>query len=431
MGSISVYNLGSKGVNVDKSPIHLEDGELIQAQNAVSDDNTAGEGGLVNRLGLTKHNTSAGAGSVLGGIGVPLGPDFAASIDTATIYFSLGHSNGSGQNVWYSGTVNGTFLSATITSAIADWRDESTKLQVNLANNIGRTITGTFLGGKLYYAANDYTSGTTSPTIRVFNGTTDSELCKVLPATTRGISKMFSDHGEMYIMTDDSGSSDVDWVGRVFRLEADPPGHLIIIGTALATGYYPASIATYNDLIFVGTGRSTNTNEARVYRINPLDETVWTLDETLPNDRYVVRALASFRGLLYSASASSGAGGTQGQIRQRSLAGVWSVVDSTAAAGGSYDDLIEWDGFIYTASENYQVTAGAESVVRRSSDGTTWATVKTTALANPYEQLKVMGKRLFAFGINRVSHTLDGTTWVDDSMPYDNEWGGAFGALRT
>lgn len=71
MALLSIYSLGMKGVNVDASELHMEDGELRKAQNLIH--NVSGVlGGITNRPGLSRFNTSAAAGSVLGGIGVPL-----------------------------------------------------------------------------------------------------------------------------------------------------------------------------------------------------------------------------------------------------------------------------------------------------------------------------------------------------------------------
>lgn len=71
MALLSIYNLGLKGVNVDASELHMEDGELRTAQNLIH--NVSGVlGGVTNRPGLSRFNTSAAAGSILGGIGVPL-----------------------------------------------------------------------------------------------------------------------------------------------------------------------------------------------------------------------------------------------------------------------------------------------------------------------------------------------------------------------
>lgn len=70
MATIRLYNFGAKGVNVDASDLHMEDGELRQAQNIIH--NQLGVmGGITNRPGLTRFSAIC-AGAVIGGIGVPL-----------------------------------------------------------------------------------------------------------------------------------------------------------------------------------------------------------------------------------------------------------------------------------------------------------------------------------------------------------------------
>jgi hypothetical protein len=66
-----VATFGLLGVNVDKNPLELNDGELIQAQNASSDP-AAGQSSIRKRPGLIAFNTSTTAGTVLGGSDVPL-----------------------------------------------------------------------------------------------------------------------------------------------------------------------------------------------------------------------------------------------------------------------------------------------------------------------------------------------------------------------
>lgn len=71
MPILRLYNFGAKGVNVDASDLHMEDGELRKAQNIIH--NIQGVmGGITNRQGLSRFNASVAAGSILGGIGVPL-----------------------------------------------------------------------------------------------------------------------------------------------------------------------------------------------------------------------------------------------------------------------------------------------------------------------------------------------------------------------
>jgi hypothetical protein len=71
MPDLIVFNLGEKGVNVDKNPLAMDDAELRKAQNVIRDP-LGVEGGITNRPGLIKFNSVAANGTILGGVGVPL-----------------------------------------------------------------------------------------------------------------------------------------------------------------------------------------------------------------------------------------------------------------------------------------------------------------------------------------------------------------------
>ena len=69
---ITIESLGLRGVNVDKNPFELDDAELSQGQNAISDPST-GRASLRKREGLIGINTrAAAAGVLLGGIDLPV-----------------------------------------------------------------------------------------------------------------------------------------------------------------------------------------------------------------------------------------------------------------------------------------------------------------------------------------------------------------------
>lgn len=61
---INIYNLGSLGVNRVLSPIHKQDGELMQAQNALSGV-VSGRDAIKKRWGMTGYNASSFSGPVL------------------------------------------------------------------------------------------------------------------------------------------------------------------------------------------------------------------------------------------------------------------------------------------------------------------------------------------------------------------------------
>lgn len=68
---LRVMQMGAAGVCVDKNPLELQDDELVQAANAITD-SSSGKATLRKREGLIARTTSAAAGTVLGGVSLPL-----------------------------------------------------------------------------------------------------------------------------------------------------------------------------------------------------------------------------------------------------------------------------------------------------------------------------------------------------------------------
>lgn len=62
-GKQNVYTLGEKGIDVVESPVHVEDGVVLNAQNA-SLSPVDCEGALRKRDGMAKHNAVAAAGAI-------------------------------------------------------------------------------------------------------------------------------------------------------------------------------------------------------------------------------------------------------------------------------------------------------------------------------------------------------------------------------
>lgn len=91
MAKLEVRNLGLNGVNVDKDPLELADGELSSGQNAIQDI-MAGKSAIRKRPGLLAFNTSAAAGLVLGGTEMPL-IDLSVN-GNVTIYIARGPLTG-------------------------------------------------------------------------------------------------------------------------------------------------------------------------------------------------------------------------------------------------------------------------------------------------------------------------------------------------
>lgn len=68
MGVVKIRTLGLKGVNVDKNPLVLDEDEVQQAQNFVSEQ-LGNVAGVVNRPGLVAFSEDGGD-AVLGGVGL-------------------------------------------------------------------------------------------------------------------------------------------------------------------------------------------------------------------------------------------------------------------------------------------------------------------------------------------------------------------------
>ena len=71
MAKLTVLGMGQFGCNVDKNPLELGDQELTKAQNAGTDP-SSGRSTLRKRPGLVAFSVSATAGTVLGGVNLPL-----------------------------------------------------------------------------------------------------------------------------------------------------------------------------------------------------------------------------------------------------------------------------------------------------------------------------------------------------------------------
>lgn len=84
--NIVVRAWGTHGVNVDDNPLELDDNDLVQAQNAIGDAG-AGTSSIRKRPGLIALTQSATAGTVLGGIDLPLRDLFSG---TRFIYIGRG-----------------------------------------------------------------------------------------------------------------------------------------------------------------------------------------------------------------------------------------------------------------------------------------------------------------------------------------------------
>ena len=68
---LNVYNLGSLGIDIVNSPIHVADGSLLDCQNAQMSPNDA-ELALKKRDGMVKINSVAAAGTLKAIVNIPI-----------------------------------------------------------------------------------------------------------------------------------------------------------------------------------------------------------------------------------------------------------------------------------------------------------------------------------------------------------------------
>ena len=445
-GKLNVYNLGSLGVNVDKNPVQLEDGELTKAQNAIHDP-TGSMGGVRKRPGLTKINSSAVSGSVFGVINVPLAPitvrKFLIGIDQAV----------TASYQWVSSVDEfGTTTTATTPAACARPADAFNAFNaVEILTNRGCQSETLFL------YPGDYTRGNPQP-IRAYDSSVDLELFKV-PLNPKTISDQgLADYAlrdgcipNMKLVDNKLYFASMDWVkqatgaySRVFEYDFDTgvltqigqqcsgwDGDVAAASTAGTTG--PASqafrcVEFHQGYLYAGVGGiddGTNSTGAGVYRIRPGIEDTWVYDfdnsGAADTDLESPVCMASYKGKLYvgmhdrnTATARVMVRGADGSYTQSTTAGTGN--------GSAWVDMIVFGDNLYACHLDNNGASSISTI--RKFDGTTWSTVKTidTGTASPRcgVSMAIHNSRLYVLAINSlkngvVTHTADGTTWTDQT----------------
>ena len=276
---------------------------------------------------------------------------------------------------------------------------------------------------RLIYPGSDYTVGTTYPSIRIFDGSFDHELCRLPPTTTNTVPKalmtMLAANGTIYVTTLDSGTSSADWAGRVMQLDIDS-GTLVPVGDApFTTGQLPYALAWHAGRLWCGTNKGDGT-AGKVYFFRPGIDAAWTLDHTLSTDSVGgVDSMLSFGGKLYVGSDNAAA--SFAKILVRDTAGAYTTSDTgsggTARANNGFLSMVVFGTNLYASYWNQDTPAVAKI---RKFDGTTWTTSFTgaTTTLRPYIVLLVDNAALFAFGGGcslsaAILSTPDGTTWTN------------------
>lgn len=378
MPHLSVFSMGEKGVNTTKSPIHLEDGEMTRAQNLQSD--PAGtEGAIRSRDGLTKLNAIAMAGTVTGGIGVPL-PNRTTL--TRTFYAAMDDLS-TGTDAFRTST-NGTTWATTVAGALI--RPQSR----NRLGTFGVTPAHVFqsrwasLNDKMYYPGNDYTDGsaTSFPNIYVWDGTTAYKICDIphhvsfAPASDEAgvIDIVLYSATQLVVSTyDGNGASGR---GRVFLLDVTT-GQLTQLGPETSLTGAPQGLVVYQGRIWAACSVS-NGSQGAVRSVRN-GEATWTTEFTPAVGRSAV-SLVSFGGNLYCGQSAAWAGAGNTAIISRRLASTAAWTTALTADGTGTGNIlaalfVTQDGATILAYWN-SVSGGAAPALRISSstDGTTWVT---------------------------------------------------------
>lgn len=302
--------------------------------------------------------------------------------------------------------------------------------------NIAAWATGTrgMLGGSpagcciynnhLIYPATGYTVNTHYPPIRVFDGLTDHELCRLPPTTAGGVPQavmsMIAANGTIYLSTFDSGTSSATWLGRVFSLDLDS-GVLAILGSVFAAGELPYALAWHQGRLWCGTNNGIGT-VGKVYSYRPGIDTAWSQDHaTSVESAGGVTSMLDYQGKLYVGT--DNAGGSRGKVLVRDSAGAYTTSDTgtggTATINNGYLSMAVFGSNLYASYWNPDTPAVA---LIRTFDGSTWSTVYTgtSGTIRPFIALFVDNGVLYAAGGGNllsaaILTTSNGTSWTDVS----------------
>lgn len=462
-GKLALYNLGTQGVDLTRSVIHAEDGTWRRLQNAVPD--PRGEfGGVGKRDGLIAINSSTAGGTITGVIDVPL-----PAVTTRTFLF--GRTLSTNQD-W--GTSTDAFATSTTNTNLTDVVDFQYFNIAGPFNGEGFELMGRvgWNGKFLVYPPDGYTQSTVgsvggeAPSLRIWDGTTDRELCRV--PYNAFVKENFTSSGHAYLIFDiildgdycyfttfDYDNGVATAYGRVFRCnmktaELIQVGETFggVVGGSAGNTSVPLCLCVAQGFLWCGTGAGNSTGASiagKVYRIRPGVDTGWTLDATFDADECPI-SICTYRGRMYAGLFAQTA--AVGQIMQRSTAGAWSVLSDSGGApsakGSRCTSLTVFGDNLYWNDNNMQ---GASSTARiRKYTDSAVSTVYTYTLETGNEnQLGLCGivhnskiymvsnvsNNLGTAALGRVAHSSDGTTWSHNAANEVLEITGRIGVVVT
>ena len=400
MPTLAVYNLGEKGVNLTKSKVHHEDGELERGQNAIIEGDQR-EGALRVRPGLAKVNGSALAGSVRGVIASPFGAPTTqkmyAAIDDSTL--------GSNSNTWRTSSDGSTWANDTDLvrgAEIDEFDDAGFSSFINVIYAVRGAAS---LNGRIYYAADGdfHNSGglpVDVPTLRSWDGTTDIEVFKVPPPEDftigSGDSQFITDllavgDDTLYIGTVAlNGNVNAASFGVVFQY-VPSTGVITKVADTInsSTVGTPMTMAWFQGKLWVVTSGSAATAGVIRWAVPPgipIDppggaegpasqlwtegSATWTTDLTQAGA--ALSGLAVYKGLLYTGLVGSS---PAAKVLVRSNLGAWTTSDTdpdgTSNNNSNYTHFIVYEDELYAALIHNDAS---QQLKIRKFDGSSWTT---------------------------------------------------------
>ena len=376
---LNVYNMADMGVNVTKSPLHLEDGELTKAQNWQTDPALA-DGAVRRRDALAKLNSSALAGSVKGLIALPLPSEFTT---TRTFYAPIDDAT---TNTWRRSSDGTTW--ATITTATL--RKCATTSHANVSGSIYEGSlrgVGAFasLSGKIYFPGDDYNSPEdastdTPPTVYSWDGTTERKLF-VVPRNPYADSDSYAvtsivpySATELLVSVFDIHAGNNTRHGRVFLYDT-VDGTLEQLGpeSDIRGGIFIPFV--YQGRAWIAPANFVIGSTQSIQWVRPGDA-AWVSDANFEASAVGGVSMAEFLGDLYLGTHSSAA--VVSRIRKRTTStAAWTSVFSTDGSGtGQYCGplIVTADGLTILAYMNNADGTSPEQRILSSTDGTSWST---------------------------------------------------------
>lgn len=390
MGDIKVLDFGQHGVVLTKDPLHVETGDLHQAQNAVRSKDK-GITALESRPGMTRVNSSAmTGGSVLGFTAMPFRDPgnlplsiYAPIAQVVDAVVAVSYDDGGTWRSIASGSTDPWILSGkylAVLGYLAGW-------DIPLYR---RAVT---IDGRVVYAGDGYTqypnANHVAPPIFAFDGSLASELGRIpySPAQGAGTNAYaitcFGFHeGEIYVATWDTGAgggpvaAGPNMGGRVLKLDAQT-GQLTQIGNAFGggagenAGGTPVCLASHNGRLWAGTYDDVAAGTGKVWWIRPGLDSTWTLDHTTAASKGYIVDLISYKGELFALTL--GEVGTASVVLKRTPSGTWSDSDTNAstAANNAFTSPVVYNNELYVWMDGG--TASAVHRIRKF-DGTSWST---------------------------------------------------------